>query len=223
MSKPVNLGDVLDRSGSPDRPLFIEPAVGDTSRITTQAAFDARCNAVARGLQARGMVRGDRIAILSANRVDYVAVLMGAMRAGIVPAPANHKLPRATATQVVADSGARLVFYDAARAGDLDIAALPGVDFVGFDDAGPDGFGALLDPGPFTPVTPHADEAAFMMFTSGSTGRPKGVLLSHNSHRWTAEVRLRQNPMAGPMQRFRCACAGRTPPHAACSNSRVRR
>ena len=40
-----------------------------------------------------------------------VAAFMGAMRAGIVPAPVNQKLPRATATQVVADSGARLVLF----------------------------------------------------------------------------------------------------------------
>ena len=193
----LNLGDFLDRSGNPDRPLFIEPAAGDTPRVTTLAEFDARCNAVARGLLARGIARGDRIAIMSANRTDYVAAFLGAIRAGIVPAPINHKLARATATQVVADSGAKLVIFDDARAGDLDRSALPGVAFAGFDDAGPDGFEALLDHGPFTPVKPRDDEAAFMMFTSGSTGRPKGVLLSHESHRWTAQVRMRQTPMKG--------------------------
>jgi len=197
MTGSLNLGDFLDRSGDPDRPLFIEPAAGPTPRITTLAEFDARCNAVARGLLARGMARGERIAILSANRVDYVAAFMGAMRAGIVPAPVNQKLPRATATQVVADSGARLVLFDAARETELDRTALPGVAFAGFDDAGPDGFEALLDPGPFTPVTPAETETGFMMFTSGSTGRPKGVLLSHGSHRWTAEMRMIQTPMKG--------------------------
>jgi hypothetical protein len=197
MTGSLNLGDFLDRTGDPDRPLFIEPAAGPTPRITTLAEFDARCNAAARGLLARGIARGERIAILSANRVDYVAAFMGAMRAGIVPAPVNQKLPRATATQVVADSGARLVLFDAARETELDRAALPGVAFAGFDDKGPDGFEALLDPGPFTPVTPDETEAGFMMFTSGSTGRPKGVLLSHGSHRWTAEVRMRQTPMKG--------------------------
>lgn len=204
MSAPRNLGDVLDRTGDPGRPLFLEPAAGDaaagatpavaTPAVTTRAAFDARCDAMARGLLARGLVRGDRIALLSANRADYVAAFMGAMRAGIVPAPINHKLPRATATQVVADSGARLVLHDAGRADLLDRAALPGVAFVNLDGEGLDD---LLDPGPFAPVTPEPDEAAFMMFTSGSTGRPKGVLLSHESHRWTAAVRMRQTPMRG--------------------------
>ena len=201
MSAPQNLGDFLDRSGDPDRPLFIEPRGGPQSgeapRVTTLAAFDARCAAVARGLLARGLARGDRIALLSANRTEYMAAAMGAMRAGIVPAPVNHKLPPAIATRVVADSGAKIVLHDSAREDHLDRAALPDVAFVGFDTAGPTGFDALLDPGPFTPIAPRADEAAFIMFTSGSTGRPKGALLSHEAHRWTADVRMQATPMAG--------------------------
>ena len=197
MSASANLGTLLDRSGDPDHPLFVEPAAGDTARITTRAGFDARCDAIARGLLARGIVRGERIALLAANRADYVAAFMGAMRAGIVPVPVNHKLPRAAATRIVADSGARLVLFDAARQDGLDRGALPGVAFAGFDDGGRDRFEALLDPGPFTPVAPRDDETAFMMFTSGSSGRPKGVLLSHESHRWTAEVRMRQTPLKG--------------------------
>lgn len=197
MSASDNLGALLDRSGDPDRPLFVEPAAGDTPRVVTRAEFDARCDAIARGLLARGIVRGDRIALFSANRADYVASFMGAMRAGIVPAPVNHKLPRAAATRVVADSGAKLVLFDAGRKEDLDRSSLTDVACVGFDDAGADGFDALLDPGPLTPVAPRDDETAFMMFTSGSTGRPKGVLLNHESHRWTAEVRMRQTPLKG--------------------------
>lgn len=197
MTPSHNLGAVLDRSGDSARPLFIEPGAGDTPRVTTVAEFDARSDAIARGLLDRGLSRGDRVAILSANRADYVATFMGAMRAGLVPAPVNHKLPTAKATEVVAESGARLVLHDAERARHLDRDALPGVAHVGFDDPGPDGFAALLDTGPFDTVVPRSDEAAFMMFTSGSTGRPKGVLLSHESHRWTAEVRLLQTPMKG--------------------------
>jgi long-chain acyl-CoA synthetase len=196
VSGPRNLGMLLDRSGDPDRALFIEPGDGG-ARTITLADFDARCDAIARGLLARGLSRGDRVAILSANRADYVAAFMGAMRAGVVPAPVNHKLPPAKATEVVAGSGARLVLHDAARADHLDRAALPDVAHVGFDDDGPGGFEALLDPGAFDAIDPRDDEAAFMMFTSGSTGRPKGVLLSHESHRWTAEVRLLQTPMKG--------------------------
>ena len=206
MSVQQNLGDCLARDAmgpdcGPDaaagRVLFIEPAFGPEPHITTRSEFDAMCNGVARGLLARGLVRGDRVAILSANRAEYVAVFMGAMRAGLVPAPINHKLPRASATQVVVDAGARIVVHDAARADDLDRSMLPGVAFVDFDAPGVGGFADLLDPGPFASVTPRDDEAAFMMFTSGSTGRPKGVLLSHEAHLWTARVRMVQTPMVG--------------------------
>ncbi len=193
----MNLGALLDRSGDPERALFLDPTFGDRAGAVTVAAFDARCDAVARGLCARGLQRGDRVAIVSDNRTDYVALFMGAMRAGIVPVPVNHKLPAAGIARIVRDAGARLVVFDGPRAAALDGAELAGARLAGFDDPGPDGFAALLDPGPFRPVDPRPDEAAFMIFTSGSTGRPKGVLLSHAAHRWTAEVRARDMPVRG--------------------------
>jgi long-chain acyl-CoA synthetase len=196
MTSTANLGDFIWREGAPDRPLFIDESK-PAPEVTTREGFDAMADAVARGLLKRGLVRGDRVAILAANRTEYVALFMGAMRAGIVPAPVNFKFPVATVAQVIADCGAKIVVGDAPRLAVLDRAALPGVVAVDFDDPGPDGFQALLDPGPFEPVVPEADEPAFTLYTSGSTGRPKGVLLSHYSHRWVAEVRNRQAPMQG--------------------------
>ncbi|MCX4196530.1 long-chain fatty acid--CoA ligase, partial [Methylobacterium organophilum] len=168
---PTNLGDLVDRSGSPDRPLIIgvDPGVGAT--VMTRADLDARADAFARGLVRGGIARGARLAILAANRPDTIAALLGAMRAGVVPVPVNHKFPPATIAGVLADCGARLVLCDGPRR-DVLAGLGPEVRVAGFDDDGPEGFAAWLDPGPFAPIVPEPDEAALFLYTSGSTGRP---------------------------------------------------
>ncbi|MBY0383307.1 MAG: acyl--CoA ligase [Xanthobacteraceae bacterium] len=189
MSLPGNLGDFVRRTDSPECPLIIGVGLDGRESVMTRGAFDAMADAFARGLTRKGIVRGDRIAILAANRPDYVALTFGAMRAGVVPVPVNFKFPPATIAQVIADCGARLVIYDDERSASVDPGRFPGVVFVNFDGMGADGVASLLDPGPFTPIAPNADEPALSLYTSGSTGRPKGVLLSHASHIWVANTR----------------------------------
>ncbi|MEP9353014.1 class I adenylate-forming enzyme family protein [Xanthobacter sp. KR7-65] len=194
---PANLGDLVLRSGLPGRPLIIGLGADGSETVMSRAALDAMADAFARGLLARGLSRGDRIAIVSANRPDFVALMLGAMRAGIVPVPVNFKLPPAGIADIIRDCGARLVVYDAPRASSIDAARLPDVALADFDAPGAAGLSPWLDPGPFTPIVPEPCEPALSLYTSGSTGRPKGVLLSHAAHRWVVEVRMAETDLAG--------------------------
>src|SRR5690606_32169427 len=123
-------------------------------------------------------------AILSMNRAEFVAIYLGAMRAGLVPVPINHKFPRATVELVLADCAARLVLCDTARRPMIP-AGLAVVELGSAD------WDLLHDPGDFEPVTPRPHEAAMILYTSGSSGRPKGVLLTHEGHLWAVRMRLR--------------------------------
>ncbi len=190
MTPPVNLGNFVCRDGDPDRPLFIGAGLGGAPDVMTRAGFDAMADAFARGLLAGGIQRGERIALLAANRPEYVALLMGAMRAGVVPVPINFKFPPATVAAVIEDCGARLVVHDAPRGAMVAPAQFPGVRFASFDIEGEGGIGQWLNPGSFEPIVPRPDEPALSLYTSGSTGRPKGVLLSHASHIWVAKTRM---------------------------------
>ncbi|WP_261401986.1 long-chain fatty acid--CoA ligase [Chenggangzhangella methanolivorans] len=144
MTQATNLGDVLRRDGHPDAPVIIGVGLDGAETVLTRGGLDQMADAFARGLVARGFQRGDRIAILSANRPEFLAVMLGAMRAGVVPTPVNFKFPKPTIAHVVADCGARVVFCDAARRDQLD----EGVEAVEFDSAD---FGDWLDAGPFDP------------------------------------------------------------------------
>jgi acyl-CoA synthetase (AMP-forming)/AMP-acid ligase II len=186
MARFTNLGDLIVRERDLDKVAVIDLGGEQVQREFTYAQLDAMSNAVARALLARGRMRGERVAILSANRAEYLAAYFGIMRAGLVAVPVNFKFPRQTIHFIMQDADARFVFCDRARRADCP-AGLPVVVFGG---DGPESFDAFLDPGPFDAIVPTPNEPCMFLYTSGSTGTPKGVVLSHQSHIWVVEARL---------------------------------
>jgi long-chain acyl-CoA synthetase len=182
----TNLGDVIRRDRDLDKTAIIDLGGEQVPREFSYARLDAMANGVARALIRRGLARGDRVGILSANRAEYVAACFGIMRAGLVAVPVNFKFPRRTIRFILDDAGAKLVFCDLPRCPDCP----EDVPSVHFGDDGADGFDRFLDPGPFDAVVPQPREPAMFLYTSGSTGTPKGVVLSHQSHIWVVETRL---------------------------------
>ena len=185
-----NLGALTSKDGDPDKVAIIDLGAGRARRFSYRD-FEGQANAVARALASRGLARGDRIAILAANRFEYLTTVHGIMRAGFVAVPVNFKFPSATIDYIVHDSGAKLVFCDAPR---LD-SAPKDLPRICFDSGSGDDFASFLKPGPFTPITPADREPAMFLYTSGSTGRPKGVVLSHQSHIWVVEQRMAAQDM----------------------------
>src|SRR5215470_2485021 len=178
MARFTNLGDLIVRDRDLDKVAVIDLGGEQIPREFSYAQLDAMSNAVARALLARGLKRGERVAILSANRSEFLAAYFGIMRVGLVAVPVNFKFPRQTIHFIMQDAGAKLVFCDRPRCPDVP-ADLPSVHFGA---SGADGFDQFLDAGPFESVVPHPREPAMFLYTSGSTGTPKGVVLSHQSH-----------------------------------------
>ena len=115
MTSAVNLGDLIDRSKDPGKVAIIDLADPANPLEMTYGALAARTDAFARGLLARGLAAGDRVAILAANSTDYLVACFGAMRAGLIAVPVGFKFPTATIHYILADCGAKLVVTDAER------------------------------------------------------------------------------------------------------------
>ncbi len=188
MSRFRNLGDLIPRGADLRKLAIIEFDGQSKPRTFSYSDIDSMSAAVARALTERGLKRGNRVAILSANSAEFVAVYFGIMRAGLVAAPVNFKFPRSTIDFIVRDCDAKLIFCDAARRADCPA----GVPAVMFGASGPESFGNFVAHGEFETVNPDTNEPAMFLYTSGSTGIPKGVVLSHASHIWVVESRLKE-------------------------------
>jgi long-chain acyl-CoA synthetase len=180
-----NQGDAISRDAAPDALALIDAGGDGAERRYTYGDIMRLSGALAAGLLARGLKRGDRVAILSANRAEYLITFLGTMQAGLVSVPVNWKLPAETVAYIVGDCDARLVIGDAAR---LPLAP-DSVPKIAFDSTD---FAALLARPPSAPLAMQPEEPALFLYTSGSTGKPKGVVLSHYSHMWAISRRVRR-------------------------------
>ena len=160
-----NLGDLADPTKDPAKVALIDCLDWARPREYTHGEIDRLADACARGLLGRGLKRGESVAILSANRAEFLIAYFGIMRAGLVAVPVNHKFPRDTIEFVLRDSGTRLAFSDRERRASVP-ADLPVIEFDAPADSA-SGWESFLDPGEFSTVVPEPGETAMILYTSG--------------------------------------------------------
>jgi long-chain acyl-CoA synthetase len=164
-----------------------KPALVDDDDTLTWAELDALVDRAAGGLLAAGCTTGDRVGIVLANCVEFVASYFGALRAGLVAVPINTTYTAHELGGQVSDSGAAVVITDADHAPLLPELPDGAVIIVGPDTMAPArSWQQLLDSG--TPTSRSGDETAagdedlaLLLYTSGTSGKPRGAMLSHRA------------------------------------------
>lgn len=150
------------------------------------AQLDRRATRFANALGDLRVGAGDRVAIISGNRAEWMEAMLGCFKARAVPVNVNHRYTRAEATYVLRDCGAAVVVVEdavAARLGDLSAEASRGLLSIGEPgDVGcsPCTFEqALAAASPEPAGTQRSGDDRYLLYTGGTTGRPKGVLWRH--------------------------------------------
>ncbi|MFN2460024.1 MAG: long-chain fatty acid--CoA ligase [Candidatus Velthaea sp.] len=147
----------------------------------------------AMGLRAAGVGRGDRVAMMSPNRIDWIVTSLAVLFAGGVTVPIYATQAHDQVRHILMHSGAKLLVVDAPAL--RDALAASGVQLprtISFDGEG-DGtaravddvgrLAAAAEPGALDAIaaTVAPDDLAVLIYTSGTTGVPKGVMLSHSN------------------------------------------
>ncbi|MCB9904186.1 MAG: long-chain-fatty-acid--CoA ligase [Planctomycetes bacterium] len=155
------------------------PAVVDGDRRCSYAELGRRVDALARGLDERGLRRGDRVACLLPNGTEILELTFAAAGLAAVLVPLNTRLAPRELGGILDDCDPRLLVVHETLLGVADAAARASrvaPEFVLVDGAGWQV--DFLDPGEFEARPVELDELAHLYYTSGTTGRPKGVQLS---------------------------------------------
>jgi HIP---CoA ligase len=155
----------------------------------------AQVGSTARGLAARGLGRGDRIAIWAPNSARWIVAALAVHSIGGVLVPINTRYKGDEAAYVLARSGARLLVTVDGFLGMHPVAALaasetkqPALETIAIADGpvpdGAIGWADLVARGvgaAFRPAAVGPDDVCDLMFTSGTTGKPKGVPCTHGA------------------------------------------
>src|SRR5882757_3093302 len=185
----MDLSDLIARNAafSPDKPALVFEG-----EVFSYHAFFERIETTARALKAEfGVSRGDRVAILSLNRPDYLVLLYACARLGAMLVPLNWRLAAAEQMFILSDAAVKVLVLEQAFAEILPAlkAALPDTRVVGLDFTPPapgHGFDALLARAAGDGRNPHTDLSCplLIVYTSGTTGRPKGAVLRQEALLW---------------------------------------
>lgn len=189
MAEPFDtLTDLFERSCAKfaDRPLFGERREGRWEWIKYRELHELVSRARA-GLAHLGVSRGDRVAIVCANRVEWAAVAYATYGLGAALVPMYLAQRPKERRFILEDSGAKVaivagsIFDEVSSARPASLLHVVGLDRPAGD---PSSWLALLEAGaraPTPPVASDPKEIADFIYTSGTTGNPKGVLLSHQN------------------------------------------
>lgn len=160
---------------------------GDTGREYAYSELFELANRGAHFLSTKYAVgKGDRVAVLATNELEYVFLFFALQRLGAIMVPVNFRLTQREVNHIVDDSSPRLLIYQAAFS--EIVRNLPHGDMQTLLLQGPESFAEKILENSFLshPFTAEENDPAMILYTSGTTGSPKGALITHKMIFWNS-------------------------------------
>jgi acyl-CoA synthetase (AMP-forming)/AMP-acid ligase II len=163
----------------------------DSTRSLSFAQWDERASRLANALLGLGLAKGDRVALLAYNAIEWLEIYVALARAGLVAVPINFRLVGPEIAYIVEHSEAcAFIVQEELRPVVEGIRSSLPLDtrrYVLFGTEAPAGwqsYEALIDgAAPHAPAVDVRPEDLFaLMYTSGTTGRPKGAMRNHEGN-----------------------------------------
>ena len=186
------LNDIFLELARRDRPrLMLRKTVSGWDPISSQQ-FTAKVAGVAQSLRSWGISRGDRVAILSENRHEWVVADFASMLLGAVVVPIYTTLTAEQTAYILRDSGSRAIFVSSQKHLEKVLGILEATvveQMVVMDElshARAANMSGMMQAGGDSQIESAGrniapDDLATIIYTSGTTGTPKGVMLTHGN------------------------------------------
>tara|TARA_B100000949_G_scaffold90578_1_gene80949 strand:- start:675 stop:2231 length:1557 start_codon:yes stop_codon:yes gene_type:complete len=183
----VNLGEIPSKTAriDPDREALID--IPNDCRIT-YGELDERVKRLANGLIKQfKTVKGDRVAVLSKNSIEYMEVYFACARIGLIIQPLNWRLSVPELSRILHDGEPRILIYASEYKDTVEQLDLETLDIhrLGYDPGSDGSYEEVLTSGedsePAISATIGDDDPVMILYTGGTTGESKGALHTHKS------------------------------------------
>ncbi|MGA9642895.1 MAG: long-chain fatty acid--CoA ligase [Terriglobales bacterium] len=188
-------GDILGERAriSPEKTALI--CVSTRQRLTYRELNQRAIQCAHLWLSHCGLQKGDRVAILAKNRLEFLDAFFAAAKSGIILVPLNVRLTPAELSLILKSSGATALLYDGELAANvLHLKIDPAISqqvthWIALDppaDSSELDYARLRTTFPTDWDRPHCDaeDIYCLLYTSGTTGKPKGVMIPHRMIAW---------------------------------------
>ncbi len=153
-------------------------ALIDGTRSYTFESLNSRANRLANALTTMGIGQGDRIAILSENRAEYIEATYAAAKLGVIIAALNWRLAKNELDHCISLVAPKAVLVSARFAGAMSESGWRG-KIIFIEQEYEDLLALSSDAEPSVAIEP--EDGLLILYTSGTTGLPKGALISHRA------------------------------------------
>lgn len=187
----LNIGEIINVNANkyPDK-----LALKDVKRQLTFEELNERTNKLANGILKNGIKKGDKLAVLSNNCIEFMEIYVAAAKGGFVIVPLNFRLHPDDISFIINNSDAKWLFVESRfreatekiweRAKELGFEDVERILMADEPKKGWKFYEDLVEKGesiyPLSKIKP--EDTWIILYTSGTTGKPKGVIRSHRSY-----------------------------------------